>query len=120
MLSVYDRMLKLANDASLGEVMRIAYVAILNLTDEEDIKSFTVEHIKHYPSTAKQDIQYMLGFFDIDDRKLWQKAVGDVIHIDVLYNRCERELYKFFMYVDDKGKDLPPFYNKEKGNHQSK
>lgn len=120
MLSVYDRILKLANDASLGERLRIAYTAILNLTSEDDIRDFTFDLIKHYPFTAKQDIQYMLAFFEIDDRRLWKKAIGDIIHIDVLYNRCERELYKFFIYVDSKGKDLPPFYNEEKGNHQSK
>lgn len=121
MLSVYDRISKLANDASLGERMRLPYCAILNLTSKEDIISFTQDYIKHYTlKQAKYDISYMLGFFDIEDRKLWKEAVGDVIPVDVLYNRCERELYKFFIYVDENGNELETFYNKEKGNHQSK
>lgn len=120
MLSVYDRILKLANNASMGDRYRIAYTAILNLTSIEDIRSFTNDLIRQYPITGKEDIRYMLCFFDIEDRKLWKSAIGDIIPIEVLYNRCERELYKYFKFVDDNGNDLEYYYNEEKGNHQSR
>ena len=120
MLSVYDRIVKLASDASMGERLRIPYYAILNLSTVEDIVSFTNDYIRHFTKqTAKYDIAYMLGFFDIDDRKLWKEAVGDIIPVDVLYNRSERELFRFFTYIDESGKELEEHYNKEKGNHQS-
>jgi hypothetical protein len=120
MLSVYDRICKLANDASLGERTRLIHCAVLNLTTVDDIVSFTNDYIRHYTlQEAKYEIAYHLGFFEIEDRKLWKKAVGDVIPIDVLYNRSERELYKFFIYVDNSGNELEEFYNEEKGNHQS-
>lgn len=96
----------------------LPYTAILNLSNVDDIKEFTKEYVKMYETTGKKDIPYMLSFMSYEDRILWNKAVGDIVHIDLYYNRPERELDRFFEYVNGKGELLAEFTNPEKGQHQ--
>lgn len=122
MITVYERMVKLFPDGSQGEQYNLIFGAILNLKSEIEIKEFVQDYKKFRPNW-RYEIAYALGFYSKEDRELWHNAVGDIIGINILLNRSERELYTQFEFVDDKGNSLPEYndyVNPEKGNHQSK
>ena len=123
-LPVYQRMLKLRPQSSAmsGERLAVVFVAGLNLINEDDINEFFEEHKRMAPMHYKNDIQYALSFLSMETRKLWKKALKDKIYIDVLYNRSERELYKYVEFVKANGDSLVKYNehtNDEKGNHMN-
>lgn len=123
-LPVYQRMLKLRpqTSANLGERLAVVFVAGLNLDNENDIIEFFEEHKRVVPMHYRQDVQYALSFLSIETRKLWQKALGDRIHIDILYNRSERDAYKWIEFVKSNGDTLSEYNdytNENKGMHMN-
>lgn len=121
-LHVYDRIFKLTADTSMGDVRAVIHAAILNLTSLEDIREFTKTYILQHPTHGRNDIQWVLGMFEIEDRQLWKDAVGDIVAIDVLHNRSEREYYRYITYCNNKKEELTKYteyYNTNKGQHQS-
>jgi len=116
--AVYDRILKTTYD---NDHISLAFNAILNLTDIQEIKDFTDDYKKFNPGCWQNDIAYAIEFFDdIEHKKIWHTAVGDIIGISVLKNRSEKELYTRFHYVDGKYKTIPNKVNSEAGKHQNK
>lgn len=120
MSEVYDRVLNSIGRIGQGERMNIPFMAINILSDKDEIVEFVNHYRKMYPSTWQYDIHYMLGHFDIEDRKLWDNAVGHKVGIDVLYNRSEVELYANHEYVDEDGEPIELKKNERKGYHTSR
>lgn len=121
-MSVYSRMEKLRIDPSVGEKLEIVFAAALNLEKEEEILEFAKEYKLMHPTDYKYDIQYVLSFYSMDDRKLWNKALNGFIYIDVLFHRSETMLYREVEYVNRKYKSLAKYNeytNEEKGQHQN-
>ena len=121
-MSVYSRMLKLRIDPSSGEKLEVIFAAAMHLEDEGEIREFATEYSRMNPIDYKHDIQYVLSFYTIEHRKLWHNALKDFIFIDILYNRNEKELYRWQEYVNTKYKPLKKyanFSNEEKGQHQN-
>lgn len=116
---VYNRILKLCGDPQ-PDRMNLPYMAILNLKSENDIKEFVKDYKINEPIHWRTDIAYLLGHFDRKDRLLWDKAVGDIIGINIQLNRWERELYTQYEFVDEKGEKIELKENTEYGKHQSK
>lgn len=95
-------------------------VAVLNLDNIEDIQYFYKKHKEYVPLWVDYDIRYCLSLSNMETRILWKEALD--IPIDILYNRSERDAYKYFLYVDDKGEPLDEennYENKEKGMHKN-
>lgn len=119
---LYHRLLVLrpTSNYNLGERLAVTMVAVLNLTEIEDIKYFYNKHKEYVPLHVDYDIRYCLSLADMETRKLWKEAIGDEVFIDILYNRSERDAYKYFLFVDKKGEPIEKqnnHENKEKGMH---
>lgn len=116
--AVYNRIVKTTFD---NDHISLAFNGVLNLTDIQEIRDFVTDYRRFNPSNWQYDISYALEFFDdIDHKKIWFEAVGDIIGINIFMIRSERELYTRFHYVDGKYNTIPNVVNVEAGKHQNK
>lgn len=116
--AVYTRILKTTYD---NDHISLAFNAVLNLTDIQEIKDFVADYKKFNPCQWQHDIAYATEFFDdIEHKKIWFEAVGDIIGINPLMNRSDRELYTRFHYVDGDYKTVEIKVNDQAGLHKNK
>lgn len=121
-MSVYSRMEKLRIDPSVGEKLEIIFAAAIHLEDEKEILEFAKEYKLMHPADYKYDIQYVLSFYTMEHRKLWNKALDGFIYIDILFHRSETILYREVEYITSSYKKLDKYNeytNEEKGQHQN-
>ena len=123
-VSVYDRMLKLANGQgttgyNAGDSDYLPFVAAINLTARSEIVKFLDVYKQMFPDHWRRNIVYALEHTNINIRTIWKQEVGDIIPINLYMHRSPNEMLIDKEWVDEKGGPIQLVTNKERGQHQS-